>query len=107
MKIETGKKYLSPGGETIVAQSDQRDAAGAAAFIDSDGLWLCLDPEACGLSEVVEIPEQWINAYPSHVSGGYVGRRIADRNANDGRIGVWHLKSDGTGEFIPTTGSDQ
>ena len=107
MNIEADKKYQTKYGQIIVAGSDRIDADGAAAFLDSHGLWLCLDPEACGLTEVVEIPERWINVDADGCVTVRATRGDADGDACTDRILLIHVRSDASVETIRTDRAGQ
>jgi hypothetical protein len=51
------------------------------------------------------VPEGWVNVYPDpnkHFNTHHVTRGSADSQAVPGRIGIWHLRSDRTAEYIET-----
>lgn len=99
MKIEAGKKYRTEYGEIVTAANPRE----VNVFWDSSGD-LCFMRTA-DLTEVVEIPERWVNEYGTGRNITHASRELADVAAGDvseKRLGVWHLKSNGTGEFIAT-----
>ena len=103
--IQEGKRYRTIDGKIATAVADGVDKGGVAVM-SVDGEWCFYYPHA--LTEVVEIPERWLNVHDVHpqLGGDYPSREEADKATENydhfRRIGVWHLKSDGTGEFIPT-----
>ena len=98
INITAGKKYRTKHGEIVTAVVDGVDKHGLAV-VNCAGEW-CFHNWA-DLTEVVELPEWWINEYGRSLGSCYATREEAD-NIGHHRLGVWHLKPDGTGEFIPT-----
>jgi hypothetical protein len=52
--------------------------------------------------EPVVYPECWINIYASRIGCEYSTRAMADQGADPGRLGVLHLRPDGTTEMEAT-----
>ena len=97
--IKAGKKYRTRTGKVVTAVVDGVDKLGLAV-VNADGEWCVYYPHE--LTEVVEIPERWVNVHDDGKFVAWITPEGSDANAGPDRIGVWHLKADGTSEFIPT-----
>lgn len=54
------------------------------------------------LKEPTPVPERWVNIYPDRVAGAHISPADADRWDTGDRIGILHIRPDGTTEFTRT-----